>query len=1598
MISFDCHRALSHLCPCRLFMAQLETFRNSVSSLRSAFSKCNHALLHNTLEQLITSLTNYTSLSTFDFSRYQFEIQLLHNFAKDVDHYFSSGYEPSIAMTTKHLNRALKLRDILYVTGFFYTIHPSLLASAATSALKICNSLGATTSLIDGTATSSPSESRPSLHEMTTVLRSVNCMYGTLELLVTSPINFAFPFSSIKKTLSLHNPSRCISPSSAVTAAPCDVPRFATVFKLIRPFLNSLSHSPVPLSRKVMLSTFISVFLDSPFIPDLQLPKTLSPFLERRSLASEGISGVISSDHKYGNTPSATPVTVKSYRLRVWDDNLYLRFCVAAYRLRAIQHPSIVALHGVFCPCSKPEQPSAKSVSTRFAHVITERMWTSLLIAYSLPALASHGIRTRILSDVLSALIVLHEAGVCHGAVNARTVLLRANTNFVHGGAKLDLPPLIENAIMHSKLTSSSLDILFFQPPEMLHRAGAEYLTADIWSFGVLACLLLTKSPPETLISEYDTSLFLSNGPFRTVERLLKNIGDDGLRSVLGRCFHQDPVDRITAFELKRLLEGYLNFPDEPRATDFYLNPESSFLDGDIAYKYFPLDKLILDHNEEASVDGANQPNANHLSEVTSCSPLGSHVTGRFQSVMYSDGGSFKQMKPPSMIALRRDSSHPFSMHPSTDGHGNDKPMFVDGNHSSVLANGLSHEASESFLENQMKSVAYCGVKRTANEVLEAEWRKRAAPERDYLNFCDKATVNGGEVVHPVSRNPTSFSAGGDGTLHTERRNDNVKSIIPGNAPDCIHQGRALDCKLPSDCRRFETESKAHVPTADVKESLEPEGRVKPRSRRGRRVVYAEASSEDDSDFICENSSVDTQANRAATGGETKNHFFSGVKDEDVLIIPRHFSQRHDSLDQKGSHGHNSFPTAYGIQCPVESDCLLPPKVVKKRGRSEPLSPEIANPFAANGSQSFTGPYLNDGRASDSALHRSTELSDGNIPSPGWNDLQMGTMFELGTGVDQSFEQAVLHYTNAMEYGCQAAKVRLARCMELGLGVPKDLRKAASHYLSAASLNDRDGLFHAGRCFEDGIGFDANQGQALEYYNRAARLGDVAAMMRVAKICESTSTMASLSRSFHMYSSAAERGHLEAKVKLASCYAKGTGTKRCLQRAVELYREASNAGDPSAMLALGLLYEDGRGVKKNCDLALRFYRKSAAMGHGPGITALGQCYVWAYGVEQNYAEAIKLFAKAGALGHGLAYHEMGMLYKHGSGVDQNYTKAVEYFRKAVALNCEVAMVQLGECLYNGHGAIQNFKEAFELFRKGADLGAQEAFRWLGDCFADGSGTEKDEKKALENYRKAADLGSAAALTSLASCYENGFGVNANMSRAVSTYRKAADGGDPTAHNNLGILHEKGKHVKKDFVKAVHHYKLAIEYGSIEAMCNLADCYATGSGVSLNMTTAIKWYKEGANQGHAGALCELGICYMKGKGVAQDTAQAIGLFHLAADREGEAARQLGRAYMEGDGVTLDAQKGFTFFRSAAEMGNIDAYFDLGNCFRLGRGVKIDEDQAMEHYQKASEAGNSCSKAALGNMFYNKGRYDEAFQLLSSTVTDQGTALECLSKDK
>ncbi|WP_180189967.1 tetratricopeptide repeat protein [Acinetobacter sp. YH01009] len=142
----------------------------------------------------------------------------------------------------------------------------------------------------------------------------------------------------------------------------------------------------------------------------------------------------------------------------------------------------------------------------------------------------------------------------------------------------------------------------------------------------------------------------------------------------------------------------------------------------------------------------------------------------------------------------------------------------------------------------------------------------------------------------------------------------------------------------------------------------------------------------------------------------------------------------------------------------------------------------------------------------------------------------------------------------------------------------------------------------------------------------------------------------------------AEKGNLDAQMKLGAMYFDGNGVRKNYYDALRWYKEAAKSGNIKAIKEVGYIYAS---YIKDGNSALYWYSKAANQGDSEAMNAIGVIHhIGRNGVKMNTTEAMRWYQKAFKNGDSFAPKNIGDMYFNGDGVPRDYTKAKHWYIEA----------------------------------------------------------------------------------------------------------------------------------------------------------------------------------------------------------------------------------------------------------------------------------------------------------------------------------------------
>lgn len=621
---------------------------------------------------------------------------------------------------------------------------------------------------------------------------------------------------------------------------------------------------------------------------------------------------------------------------------------------------------------------------------------------------------------------------------------------------------------------------------------------------------------------------------------------------------------------------------------------------------------------------------------------------------------------------------------------------------------------------------------------------------------------------------------------------------------------------------------------------------------------------------------------------------------------------------------------------------------------------------------------------------------------------EMGLRHERGSGVIQSFPQAVSWFESAADRGLVKAQSKLGEIYMHGRGASLALRGPA-----AAAQPPKGAL---AKLFPDGGAVKPDLEKAARWNGAAAQGGDTAAQVRIAYQCAAgLGISVDLAQAEHWLAAAAAKQDPAGEFGLGMLHAGGHGGTPDPEKAAVWFERAADHGNTSAQLCLALLLMEGRGVSKDEGRAAQLFTQAAEGGQPEAMYRLGHLYRYGHGVPVSAEAAETWLRRAVARGHVGAM--VVLAYLLAEAVPPEFLSASQLFRQAADLGHPQAQYALGRLYLHGRGVPNDPAQAAVWFAKAADQGVVGAYGQLGGLYADGVGVEQDLAAAADWFQRAADEGDDTALYHIGALHYGGLGVPKDPAAAAGWYRQAAERGNAEACLRLGIMYALGDGLEQDYAAAAVWYARASELGNLHGRWNLAFLNLRGCGVPLNVGAGLRLLESAALNGSQSAAWALHNLYTEGVMVAADPDAATDWLDRVAEmgsgvaacrllerleggderlgiervvelltqsaNAGEPNAQVGlaRLYYEGKLVERDSGAALRWFVAAADAGNAFAQAWMGDVLLTGQGVLVDRVAARHWYRKAAGQGHVGAIQALSQPDFQADAPDDGFDLFA-----------------
>jgi TPR repeat protein len=216
--------------------------------------------------------------------------------------------------------------------------------------------------------------------------------------------------------------------------------------------------------------------------------------------------------------------------------------------------------------------------------------------------------------------------------------------------------------------------------------------------------------------------------------------------------------------------------------------------------------------------------------------------------------------------------------------------------------------------------------------------------------------------------------------------------------------------------------------------------------------------------------------------------------------------------------------------------------------------------------------------------------------------VQIGYFYEVGIGVTRDPERAVHWYQRAAAGGLSSANVNLGVAYLWGVGIRQDQALAAELFRRSVSKGCGVGATYLGDMYYFGIGVRRNVNAAQHWYTVGAKLHDPQAEFRLAGMLMGPSgERKTLRKEVGLLRRSMSAGYIPAKHALGLLLANHPELASTPREPIQLLEEAAEAGTWKSSAVLGILARDGRGIPADPRLAYFYFRVAELQGGNDAI-------------------------------------------------------------------------------------------------------------------------------------------------------------------------------------------------------------------------------------------------------------------------------------------------------------------------------------------------------------------------------------------------------------
>jgi TPR repeat protein len=371
--------------------------------------------------------------------------------------------------------------------------------------------------------------------------------------------------------------------------------------------------------------------------------------------------------------------------------------------------------------------------------------------------------------------------------------------------------------------------------------------------------------------------------------------------------------------------------------------------------------------------------------------------------------------------------------------------------------------------------------------------------------------------------------------------------------------------------------------------------------------------------------------------------------------------------------------------------------------------------------------------------------------------------------------------------------------------------------------------------------------------------------------------------------------------------------------------------------------------------------------------------LWKMGKEclgkGDFEEAFGYFTKAAELGNVVAHYDLSCMYREGVGVEKDLKKVVYHLEQAAIGGHHEARYNLGGEEWNGG----RYERAVKHYIIAANLGDGDALEMVKKGFGKGIASKEDYAAALRGHQAAVDATKSAERDEAEAFYKikskDEYESKEDYDAAVRKYHAAAK--VAKRHREMAEIRDDNLFMQPD--------------GNHLGECPIC-CLPLPLDTSKAMmkTCCSKLICNGCNHANKKREIEQRLehkCpYCREPLPKTDEENNQNTMKRAKSNDPAALLEMGKGcYDEGDIEGL-----VEYYSKAAELGSIQAHYNLSCMHRTGEGVEKDEKKSAHHLEVAAIGGHPNARYNLGCDEWSKGNIEKAVRhfIIGAKLGDDG----------